>query len=246
MGPFLLVILIAPIACLAQSDSTQRMTAPTGPRNDYVVSVQELRMSNKARKTFDQGAHLLQKGNAAASVPYFERAIAEFPEHYRAYYDLGVAHIRLGHTAEAQQAFQKSIDLTGGGYAPPQFAMGMVLCQEQELENAERVIQRGLDLEPGSATGKYFLGWAQFGLNHLVEAERSVRQALLRKANFAEAYFLLARIHQRQHNAPAEVKDLEAYLKLDPHSAGSQQARASLERARQAMNERTELTLAGR
>ena len=217
--------------CLGQSEPTEKMQSMVAPRNDYVISVQELRMSGKAKKAFEEGARLLQKGDTAKSLPYFDQAIAAFPEHYKAYYDLGIAQYRLGHIVDAEQALQKSIDLTGGAYAPPEFAMGMVLCQEQQLQKAEVVIQRGLDVDPGSATGKYFLGWAQFGLNHLIEAERSVQQALVRKANFAEAYFLLARIHQRQHNKPAMTKDLEAYLKLDHSSAGTQQAKALLDSA---------------
>lgn len=219
--------------CWGQSESSEKLKTMITPKNDYLISVQELRMSGKAKKAFEEGARLLQKGDAAKSLPYFDQAIAAFPEHYKAYYDLGVAQYRLGHIADAEQALQKSIDLTGGAYAPPEFAMGMVLCQEQQLQKAEVVIQRGLDVDPGSPIGKYFLGWAQFGLNHLIEAERSVQQALVRKANFAEAYFLLARIHQRQHNKPAMTKDLEAYLKLDHSSAGTQQAKALLESARQ-------------
>jgi tetratricopeptide (TPR) repeat protein len=230
---FVMTFLISPVACLAQSQFTEAMKLPSAPKNDSTVSVQELRMSDKGRKAFDKGAALLEKGNAAASLAYFDQAITEFPGFYKAYYDLGIAHYRLGHTIEAEQAFQISIDLTGGGYAPPEFGMGMVLCQKQELEKAETVIQRGLDLEPGSAIGKYFLGLAQFGLNHLVEAERSVQQAILRKANFAQAYFLLARIHQRQNNSPAVAEDLQAFLKLDPHSRDSKQARAFLKQTQQ-------------
>jgi len=232
-GIFMMAVVFLCSTCRGQSESTEKRKALVTPRNDYVVSVQELRMSGKAKKAFEEGARLLQKGDTLKSVGYFDQAIAEFPAHYKAYYDLGIAQYRLGHIAEAEEAFQKSIDLTGGAYAPPQFAMGMVLCQEQELQKAEEVIQRGLDVDPGSATGKYFLGWAQFGLNHLIEAERSLQQALVRKANFAEAYFLLARIHQRQHNSTAMAKDLEAYLKLEHSSTGSQQAKALLESAQQ-------------
>jgi tetratricopeptide (TPR) repeat protein len=230
---FVMIFLTSPVACLAQSQFTAGMKESAAPKNDSIVSVQELRMSDKGRKAFAKGAELLQKGDAAASLTYFDQAIAEFPGFYKAYYDLGIAHFRLGHTVEAEQAFQKSIDLTGGGYAPPQFGMGMVLCETQELEKAETVIQRGLDLEPGSASGKYFLGLAQFGLNHLVEAERSLRQALLRRANFPQAYLLLARIHQRQNNSPALVEDLQVYLKLDRHSSDGKQARALLEQTQQ-------------
>src|ERR1700738_4734601 len=156
---FAIISLISPIASLAQSEFTEGTRAAATPKNEYIVSVQELRMSDKGRKAFEKGVALLGKGDAAASLAYFDRAIAEFPGFYQAHYDLGIAH---------------------------------------------------------------------FGFNHLVEAERSVRQALVRRAKFAQAYFLLARIHQRQNNSPAVVEDLEAYLKLDPHSRASEQARAIL------------------
>jgi tetratricopeptide (TPR) repeat protein len=239
---FLLTVLISPLASLAQSGPPQKLsasasTAASASGNDYVVSVQELKMAGKAHKAFDQGTRLLLKGDPAGSLPHFHRAIAEYPGHYKAYYNMGIAHYRLGHIADAEQAFQKSIDLTGGAYGPPQFAMGMVLCEEHEFRQAETAIQRGLDVDPGSATGKYFLGWAQFALNRLVDAERSVRQALLRRANFPDAYFLLARIHQRQNNAPAVMEDLNAYLKLDPDSRGNAQARALLEKTQQALEQ---------
>jgi hypothetical protein len=61
------------------------------------------------------------------------------------------------------------------------------------------------------------------------------QQVLVRKANFADAYFLLAEIHQRQHDAPAVVMDLRAYLKLEPHRPESEQVRVMLERTQQAM-----------
>jgi len=245
---FLLTVLICPLASLAQSEPPEKSSvsastaasaagAPAASSSDYIVSVQELKMAGKARKAFDQGTRLLLKGDPAGSLPYFQRAIAEYSGHYKAYYNMGIAHYRLGHIAEAEQALQKSINLTGGAYGAPQFAMGMVLCEEQDFRQAETVIERGLDVDPGSATGKYFLGWAQFALNRLVDAERSVRQALLRKANFADAYFLLARIHQRQNNSPAVVEDLNAYLKLDPNSRGNVQAKALLEKTHQALEQ---------
>jgi tetratricopeptide (TPR) repeat protein len=184
-----------------------KMEAPatsisTSPMNDSVVSVQELRSPGKSQKAFDRGAKLLLKGDAAGSIAYFDRAIAKDPSYYRAYYDKGLAHFRLGHTAEAGQAFQKTIDLTGGGYAPADFLMGLILCQMRQFRQAEVVIQKGLELEPGSALGKVFLGWTQFALNRPAEAERSAQQALFRKADLPEAYYLLAQIHHAHITPP--------------------------------------------
>jgi len=207
---FFAAVLVSPITSLAQSDSKSL-------RSNYVVSVQDLKLAGKGHAAFDKGSRLLEKGDTAGSVAYLERAISESPEHYKAYYDLGVAYFRLGHLAEAEQAFQKAIDLTGGGFAPPQFGLGAIFCQKQEFLLAETILQRGVEIESGSAIGKYYLAWAQLGLNRLVEAERSAEQALVRNANLAEAYLLLARIHQRQRNAPAVARDLEVYLKLDTH-----------------------------
>jgi tetratricopeptide (TPR) repeat protein len=182
------------------------------------------------------GVKLLLKGDAAGSIAYFDRAIARDPSYYRAYYDKGLAHFRLGHTAEAEQAFQKTIDLTGGGYAPADFLMGLILCQMRQFRQAEVLIQKGLELDPGSALGKVFLGWAQFALNRLAEAERSAQQALFRKANLPEAYFLLAQIHHAQHNSPAVVADLQSYFRLDPNGPERDDARILLATAQRGMN----------
>jgi tetratricopeptide (TPR) repeat protein len=211
--------------CLGQVDSPI-------DRNSYVVSVQELKAERKAHAAFEKGSQMLEKGDTAGSIPYLQQAIAQYPEHYKAYYDLGVAHFRLAQLTEAEQSFQKAIDLTKGNFAPPQFGLGAILCHRSEFTEAERLLQRALELEPGSSVGKYYLGWAQYGLNRLIEAERSLEQALVRNSNFAEAYILLTRIHLRQHNLPAASKDLESYLKIDPQK---ERARTLAEHIKQEM-----------
>ena len=230
----LVAIFISQISSLAQSNSVAR--------SNYVVSVRDLKMAGKSHGAFDKGSRLLAKGDAAASIDYLQQAIAEFPEHYKAYYDLGVAHFRLGHATEAEQAFQKAIDITGGSFAAPQFGLGALLCQRQDFLHAANILERAVDLEPGSAVGKYYLSWAQFGLNRLIEAEHSAEQALLRNSNLAEAYLLLARIHQRQQNAPAVEKDLQLYLNTEPNK---DLARHFTQRIQQEMAQSAAATLLG-
>ena len=204
-------MLFSATVCRGQADS---QTA----RSHYAVSVQDLKMAGKGHAAFDKGSQLLEKGDTLGSIVYLEQAIAEYPEHYKAYYDLGVAHFRLAQQAEAEQAFQKAIDLTKGNFAPPQFGLSAILCQRAEFSQAVTLLQRALDLEPGSATGKYYLGWAQYGLNRLIEAEQTLEQALLRNPNLAEAYLLLTRVNVRQKNLPGALKDLETYLKINPRN----------------------------
>lgn len=183
-----------------------------------MVSVQDLKMAGKGHAAFDKGSQLLEKGDTLGSIAYLEQAIAEYPEHYKAYYDLGVAHFRLAQQTEAEQAFQKAIDITKGNFAPPQFGLSAILCQRAEFSQAVTLLRRALELEPGSAIGKYYLGWAQYGLNRLIDAEQSLEQALLRNPNLAEAYLLLTRVHVRQKNLLGALKDLETYLKINPRN----------------------------
>lgn len=190
---------------------------PPVPINDGAVSVQELRMSGKADSAFEKGVRLLQKGDLHGSLVYFQRVLVKDPGYYRAYHNLGLAYVRLGEMARAEEDFQKSIDLTNGGYAPSQFALAMVLCQRQQFQQAERLIQNGLAMDPGSALGKYFLGLVQFALNQPAEAEKSAREALWRSANQADAHILLARILEASHNPRAAMAEVAAYLNLDPH-----------------------------
>jgi tetratricopeptide (TPR) repeat protein len=207
------------------------------PMTNDVVSVQELKTPGKAEKAFNKGTRLLRKGLTAQSVAYFNRAIAKDPTYYRAYHNLGLAQLRLGHRQEAERALQKAIDLTGGGYAPTDFAMGMALCQDEDYRRAETVIQKGLEIAPGSANGKFYLALVQFALNRPVEAEKSAEQALSRNTDFPEAYFLLAGIHQREHNRPALERDLKEYLHLEPDGPHSQEARTLLAGAQSDMGE---------
>jgi predicted Zn-dependent protease len=146
---------------------------------------------------------------------------------------MGLAHYELGDRAQAEQDFQESINLTNGGYTPSQFALGMILCERQEFREAERLIQNGLAMEPGSAVGKYFLGLVQFAMNRPAEAERSARDALWRNADQAEAHILLAKIHERAHKPYAVTRDVAAYLELDPHGPLESEATGLLQRAQQ-------------
>jgi len=217
---------------------TKASPAPT-PVDDEVVSVHELKMSGKGEPDFNKGTRLLQKGDARGSLVYFERALAKDPGYYRAYHNLGLAQYKLGERAQAEDSFQRAIDLTNGGFAPPQFALGMILLENRQFRHAETVVERGLVMEPGSALGKYVMGLVQFALNRLPEAERSAHDALHSRADLADAHILLARIHERENNPYAVKTDVAAYLKLDGHGPLEDEAKALLERARVEITQNT-------
>jgi tetratricopeptide (TPR) repeat protein len=230
-------ILTLPLLCSAQSDL--RKNELPASSSSAIVSARELRIPEKAMKAFDKGTQFLAARQAAKSVPEFERAIKAFPGFYEAYYKLGIANLDLQRPAEAEAAFSKSIELSEARFAPPYFALGLTLSNENQLPEAETVIRLGLGLDPDDAAGNFTLAWVLFSASRLADAEKSVRQAIQHSANFAMAYLLLAQIHRQQHNFLELVADLDVYLKIEPSGPRSEAARLVRTQAQHVLDEQS-------
>ena len=202
-----------------------------------VVSVRELSIPSKAHRAFEHGVELLVRNNASESLPLFQRAAGEFAGYYEAYYEMGVADLKLRRLPDAAQAFQESIDRSGAQYSPPLLALGAIFAYQGKYSEAEGVIDKGLALDPESWSGHYYLGWVLSSVNRLEEAEKSVREAVRLKSDSPEAMRLLADIHSREKDYRSLVNDLDEYLKLDSDSPIAVRARALRATAQRLLDE---------
>jgi tetratricopeptide (TPR) repeat protein len=202
---------------------------PQTPRDSYTVSARELKIPGKAQREYEKGLGSLAKQDLAGSLSHFTKAAQEFPDYYEAYYHVGVAETRLGQLDEAMQAFQKAIDASGGRYAWAEFGIGYLLYLEGKPEEAATIIRRGLEVDESSPDGFLILGMVLLRLNRPDEAERSAREALLRKPNLAQAYLVLSDACGHRHEYRAQLQDLDAYLKLEPNGAESEHVRKARE-----------------
>lgn len=202
------------------------------------VSVRDLSIPGKARRSFQKGARLLAEGNAAGSILEFERAIAAYNSYYEAFYQLGICKLILGESQEASDAFTKSIQLSEGRFAQSYFALSMILSHDRVFAEADTLAKTGLSLEPASLLGQFSLGWAEMGLGHTDFAEKTLREVLQRRENFREARLLLTEIHRQQNNLPEVIADVEAYLKQDSSSPTSAQLLTLRETALRALSQR--------
>lgn len=227
-------VLVAPILTSSQ---TWVQIGPVRPQSDrtsagvanpparFTISVRELNIPRKARKLFDKGSRLLASGNAAASVPAFQQAVAEYRFFTEAYYELGRAQLTLGLGQDAADAFSKAIEVSDGRFALPYFALSLALCEQNNFAEGDTVAKAGLSLEPGSLVGQFSLSWAELGLGRNAFAEKTLREVLQRKADFREARLLLLEIHRRTNNLADLLEDIDAYLKLDDASPTSARLR---------------------
>lgn len=195
-------------------------SAPSG-ENPNVVSVHELKIPSRALDQYNRGLERMAKKDFSGSLAHFNKATAAYPDYYEAIYEIGVAELQLNQQDKASEAFQKAIDLSGGHYARAQFAYGLLLCNQGQSQEAERLIRRGLESDSDSAEGHLFLGIALLNQNRLDEAEKSLREALLRNPRCADVFLVLGDVHAKRRDYQAQVQDLDAYLKLAPSSPGN-------------------------
>jgi Tfp pilus assembly protein PilF len=208
-----------------------KLKATHGESEGYTVSVHNLKIPNKARRAFDKGLERLQKKDAQGSLDLFKEATDAFPDYYEAYYQIGVANLELRRGPEAEQALQKSIDLSGGGYARPEFALGALLCDRQNYTDAERVLRRAIDVDSSAWEGHLLLGQVLFGQHRLAEAEKSANEVLLRRPDIPTTYVLLANIHISRKEYSLAIRNLDTFLAMRPAGPTSDQARAVREAA---------------
>ena len=202
---------------------------------DHKVSVRELTLPRKAREAYRKGLESAQeKRNLRGSLPHFQRAIAELPTYYEAYYQMGLVFLDLGEQAQAETALRKALELSERGFADPFFALASMFSTTGKPAEAEALCREGLKLDDLSWQGHFELARALFALNRVEEAEQSVQAARMRRGDFAPMYLLSANIHIRTKNYPALLEDLDTYLKLDPSgpaSAGARELREQVARA---------------
>lgn len=200
------------------------------------VSARELSIPRKAHDSLQKGAdRLYQKNDAKGSLPLFQRAIAELPSYYEAYHLMGVAYLRLGQTAEAEQALRKSIELSEQKYFAPNVDLAAMLSNERRFAEAEPVARLSIELDQNAWNGHYELARALVGLNRVDAAEKSALEARTRNPNFPQLHLLLANIHIRKHEPNALLEDIDTYLKLDPNGPMNSQARQMREQVQRAL-----------
>ena len=197
---------------------------PSAPGN--TVSAHEMSMPQAARDLVDSGKRKFWVDkNHEAGMKELERAVELAPGYYEAYCEIGMAYLLLGKQDDAERNFRKSVEGSGQKYGDAFVGLGSTLINKGKIADGEGALTRGVELNPKSSLGFYELGKVQLSQKRIDEASKSAEQARSLAPNFASVYRLLANIHMQQKNYPALLKDIDAYVKLDPDSPAGVRAK---------------------
>jgi carboxypeptidase family protein/tetratricopeptide repeat protein len=190
------------------------------------VSAHELSMPRKSRDLVKAGKKKFYVDkDIQGALKNFQEAVAAAPDYYEAYYEIGMDYLALGKPEDADRNFRKSIELSGDKYGESEIGLGTLMLNKSDFANGEKAIRHGLELAPKFWLGYYELGRVLMNQNRIADAENAAEKARSLSPNSAIIYRLLANVHMDEKNYPALLKDLDAYIKLDPNSPAGARAR---------------------
>jgi tetratricopeptide (TPR) repeat protein len=201
------------------------------------ISAHQLSVPHKAHDEFEKGMTLIYlKSDYRGAISQFQLAIKDFPTYYEAYAEEGNAYYQLEEMGPAEEALQKSVDLSSGQYADALFTLAALMSDTKRFKESESISRRGISVDSSSWRGPYELARALNALKQSEEAEKSAQHSRDLMPDNAPVYLLLANIHIQRKNYPALLRDLDDYLRLAPIGPQADQARKTRERVQSIMN----------
>ncbi|HYL97033.1 MAG TPA: tetratricopeptide repeat protein, partial [Terriglobales bacterium] len=172
---------------------------------------------------YNLGDALLNKGDAAGAIPYFQTAFKANPTSVVAATELGVALFSASRLPEAEEQFKTALAIAPD-YTDARFDLASVEAARGEWEAAAGGFQQVLKERPEDSKARQHLGEALYLWGDDFAKSGNSEQALLRyraaaeyRPPAAELRTKMALMLARLGRLPEAQQELEAALKIDPN-----------------------------
>ncbi len=169
-------------------------------------------------RQFDVAAALTKKGDFAAAIPEWTKALAMSADDARAYNDFGASLAGVGRLKEAIAQYQQALALKPN-YAEAHDNMGNALAGTGHLDEAIGHYRQALQGDPPSAEAHNNLGTALTKQGRLPDAIGQFEAALAIRPDYAEAHNNLGALLARQGKLDEAIVQFRKALALDPGGA---------------------------
>jgi len=207
---------------------------PASKANSNVVFAGELdqQVPDEARREFEKGAELSERGKFQDAVKCFKNAVAIFPTYLMARNYLGVQYLKLGQWSNAAEQFEAAIQINAKALNPRQ-NLAIALIEQKKYVQAIEHLNQALSIDSSSPAAHLYAGIASLGVEAIDQAERELLLALsLGGQDYANAHFYLALAHIKKGEREPAKRELMAYLEKVPKGEKVARARELLEKLR--------------
>ncbi len=101
----------------------------------------------QAVELFQKGQDAHEKGDLAAAVDLYKKALDLLPEFPEAELQLGNAYVSLGKPTEAEEAFRKALSLRQD-WSLASGSLGSLLVTQKKYDEAAQVLKRSIEIDP--------------------------------------------------------------------------------------------------
>ena len=101
---------------------------------------------SQAVALFQKGQDAHEKGDLAAAVDLYKKALEVLPEFPEAQLQLGNAYVSIGNTANAEAAFRKAMSLRED-WSLASASLGSVLVTQKKYDEAAQILKRSIELD---------------------------------------------------------------------------------------------------
>ena len=192
-----------------------------------VVSVAELRqvVPIAARKEYELGLKLVNKGDFTQAAEHFQQAISLYPEYLAARNDLGAQYLKLKRLDEAEKLFQAVLAEDPKNFNA-KFNLGLVRIERKNYLDAISELKQAKVIDSTRPVASLWLGFALLESGDLASAETELTKALVMGGSeCVAAHYHLARIYLARGDTAEALRALQAYLGDAPKGEYVKEAR---------------------
>jgi tetratricopeptide (TPR) repeat protein len=170
-------------------------------------------------------------GKAAGEHPRTLSLVRADTRDSSAWIEAGLEHEEAGELDKAEHAYRRAAALAPND-AVPQFNLGNILLVGGRLEAAAERFAQAAALDPTHARAWFNLAHVQDALKDRTSALKYLRRAIAADPGYADAHFNLADLAERLGDRDTAAAAWDDYLRLDPASTWSSEARRRLQALR--------------
>jgi protein O-mannosyl-transferase len=164
------------------------------------------------------GIILAGKGDQAAAIEHYHRALAVAPAYAYAHYNLGNSLEETGRTGEAVAEYQEALRFRPDDPSI-HFNLGNALARQRKEPEAAAQFRETLRIDPARGDAWFNLGDAMMQSGDLVQAADSYAQAVRLRPDFADARVNYGGVLAQMGRFPEAIREFGEALRLEPGAA---------------------------
>jgi Tfp pilus assembly protein PilF len=185
-----------------------------------------------ARKAYEKGMQLAEKGKFEEAEKHFLEATDTYPKFAAAWFALGQVEQRENKTDEARKSYAAAIE-ADKKFVSPYDQLALLSAQGGKWEDAAKYSQAAIELNPVEFPSAFWYNAiANYNLKKTGEAEKSAK-ALLKvdtRHKYPQAESMLAQFAVNRGEYAEAATHLRAYLALVPNGKDADTLKAELQK----------------